>query len=90
MPGPIEAAAIRLNDRKLAAGADSATPVEINTASPVYSGLDLDPYELEQGAKMAEVVAQKLLDVGESPVSAAASLWLDGIAMGLLLAEARG
>jgi len=96
MAGEIERAAETLNARKEAIldGLDGAgaKQVVIGDGEQVrlLSGFDLDPAELLGGASFAAKHGVQMVVNGGGVVNPVfSSLWIDGLAMGLLIAEAR-
>lgn len=95
MKGELAAALQRSDQRKVAAygspddrGAMSGGGVDCS-ATQQLSGTDLDAREVEQAAYRARDMFKLAVDTGGDPADAGAALWLEGLVIGLLVAEAR-
>ncbi len=90
MSGEIIAAAKALNARKRAI-LDGGDQGEVTTQeqAALFSGFDLDPDEIEAGRHVGIRAAEGQLAAGVPLLAALGALWIDGLAMGLLIAEAR-
>jgi hypothetical protein len=95
MKGEIAAAARRIEERKIAAygppderGDLAGGGVDLE-ATDQLSGLDLDPGEASRAALRARRLFELAVSAGADPSDAGAALWLEGLAVGLLIAEAR-
>jgi hypothetical protein len=65
------------------------SPVTKETFRQIFSGLDLDLEEVQVAKEAIEKAARLALDQGEEPGFVAGGMFLDGLGIGLLLAEAR-
>lgn len=90
MNAEVREAVRRLNERKLAlGGAHEARPMREDEHLALFSGFDLDPDELRQLDVSAVHHGLKLLDQGASPQTIFATLLMEGMLIGLLVADAR-
>lgn len=92
MSGEIEAAVDRLKERKAAASIDVSgfgEAVDVEVFRRIWSGLDLDMDEVLERAQSVRYSAFGSLSSGMNAVDVVAGYWFDGIATGLLIAEAR-
>jgi hypothetical protein len=90
MAGEIRTAVERVNERKRAIlGDETQAIVGDDDLLRLVSGFDLDPQEFRRVADMAEHIglAQALQAGVVNPILR--MLWVDGLVMGLLIAEAR-
>ena len=94
MSGEIAAALDALDQRKAAAldglgKSPVGARVPAEQANLLFSGLDLDPEEVDKFREIAGLQGVKQVALLGNPVETFASLFLDGVAVGLLIAEAR-
>jgi hypothetical protein len=95
--GEIRAAMERMRERKEAVGLSAENPAVEGTLKDaaeligrIFSGLDLEPLELlEQGENVRESSWMAVLLGVAPPGQIAAACWLDGLGVGLLIAERR-
>ena len=97
MSRELEAALRRLDARKVAAvgepdetGQIGDGGVSLGAGRYLLSGLDVDPEELGEFCAQARAMFSRAVVMGgASPLDTAAALFLEGVAVGLLVAEAR-
>jgi hypothetical protein len=93
MAGEIARASERLDQRKQSiASASKEEPAVVtkDQALNLFGGFDLDPTELHQVEDFIGVHCVAMMAQGIAPLHAIASVFADGLAMGLLIAEERG
>jgi hypothetical protein len=81
-----------LEDRKQAVhdnGLLEAKAVPLEQMLAAWSGLDLDPNEIRELAPVIAFTVVQALAAGMPVIGVAASMWWEGLATGLLLAEVR-
>lgn len=91
MKGEIKAAIERFEERKTAAGLGEQPVIrDQEVVRRSWSGLDLDLGEVEELLPyLMRAALIGILTTGLPPAKIAADLWCDGLAVGLLVAEAR-
>ena len=92
MAGELKRASERLDERKNAIVgrvAEQATPVTKEALLGVFSGFDLEPEEIAEMEVFLAGHGLSMVAEGCPPPHMVASVWVDGLAMGLLIAEER-